>query len=184
MKLEDRLGRVLQRQFDVIQELRRARADVATARSRLLMRIGDLEQQERDARRHYEEAVAEGDPQAEALRSWPERTWARIEELKVSADDLAAAEERVTERIHIAEQGVEDFRLLQPQLVARVTAARSAGVGREVFDTLNDALNYVELALDTAAEPDPNGPLRTATQVLIESAVTEEETKPPGIAEE
>jgi chromosome segregation ATPase len=162
MKLEDRLGRVLQRQFDLIQELRRARDDVARARSVVQMRIASLEQQERDARKHYEDAVAEGDPQAESLRDWPDKARARIEELRAPVDDLAAAELRVTERIEAAEQDVEDFRLLQPQLAASVVAARNAGVGREVFDTLNDALNYIELALDTAAEEDPNGPLRAA----------------------
>jgi chromosome segregation ATPase len=162
MKLEDRLGRVLQRQFELIQELRRTRADVARARSTVQMRIAGLEQQERDARKHHEDAVAEGDPQAESLRDWPDKARARIEELKVPVEDLAAAERRVTERIEAAEQDVEDFRLLQPQLAASVVAARNAGVGREIFDTLNDALNYIELALDTAAEEDPNGPLRAA----------------------
>ena len=152
MKLEDRLGRVLQRQFDLIQELRRARTDVATVRSGLQMRIAGLEQQERDAREHYDAAAAEGDPRAEALLGWPERAGARIEQLKVSVEDLAAVEQRVTERITAAEQDVEDFRLLQPQLVARVAAARTAGVGREIFDTLNDALNYIELALGTTRE--------------------------------
>jgi len=175
MKLEDRLGRVLQRQFEMIEELRRARADVATVRSGLQMRIASLEQQELDARKHYAAAAADGDPQAEALRDWPDRARARIEELKASVDDMAAAEQRVVERIQAAEQDVEDFRLLQPQLVARVAAARNAGVGREVYDTLNDALNYVELALDTAAEEDPNGPLRTAarTRTLLGNAVGE-----------
>lgn len=161
MKLEDRLGRVLQRQFDMIQELQRARIDVAMVRSALLVRIASLERQELDARTHYDAAAAEGDPQAEALRDLPDRARARIEELKASAEDLAAAEQQVLERIRAAEQDVEDFRLLQPQLVARVAAARNAGVGREVYDTLNDALNYVELALDTAAKKDPNGPLHT-----------------------
>ena len=173
MKLEDRLGRVLQRQFELIQELRRARAEVAAVRSGLQMRIANLEQQERDARTHYDEAAAAGDPQAEALRDWPERTRARIEQLAVSLDDLTAAEERVTERVQAAERDVEDFRLLQPQLVARVVAARSAGVGREVFDTLNDALNYVELALDTSAEEDPNGPLRAAAQEALADVAAE-----------
>ncbi len=67
----------------------------------------------------------------------------------------------VSERIRAAEHAVEDFRVLQPQLVARVAAARNAGVGREVFDTLNDALNYVALVLDSATDDDPDGPLRS-----------------------
>ena len=161
MKLEDRLGRVLQRQLEVILELRRAKADVARVRSGLQMRIANLEEQERVARAHYDAAAAEQDPQAETLSGWSERATARVEELRGALDDLAAAEERVSERIEVAEQEVEDLRLLQPQLVARVAAARNAGVGREVFDTLNDALNYVELALDAAAEEDPNGPLHS-----------------------
>lgn len=160
MGLEDRLSSVLQKQFALIEELRRARDEVASVRSRLQMRIAELEQQERHARRQHEEAVADEDPHAEAIREWPERTRARILELNTSVVELAAAEERVTERIRAAEKDVEDFRLLQPQLVARVAAARNAGVGREVFDTLNDALNYVELVLDSATDEDPNGPVR------------------------
>ena len=126
------------------------------------MRIAELEQQEQHARAQHEEAVADEDPHAEAIREWPERTRARILELNTSVVELAAAEEMVFGRIRAAEQDVEDFRLLQPQLVARVAAARNTGVGREVFDTLNDALNYVELVLDSATDEDPNGPLRPA----------------------
>jgi peptidyl-tRNA hydrolase len=162
MGLEDRLSSVLQKQFALIQELRSARGEVVAVRTRLQMRIAELEQQEQHARKQHEEAVAEEDPQAEALREWPERTRARIVELNASVDELATAEEMVSERIRAAERGVEDFRVLQPQLVARVAAARNAGVSREVFDTLNDALNYVELVLDSATDDDPNGPLRPA----------------------
>ena len=160
MGLEDRLSLVLQKQFALIQEMRSARGEVVAVRTRLQMRIAELGQQEEHARKQHEEAVAEEDPQAEALREWPERTHARIAELNASVDELATAEEMVSERIRAAEHAVEDFRVLQPQLVARAAAARNAGVGREVFDTLNDALNYVELVLDSATDEDPNGPLR------------------------
>jgi hypothetical protein len=160
VRLEDRLSLVLRREFDLLQELRGARTDVATARSAVQMRIAEHEQHERDAQEHYEAAAAADEPEAEALRGWSERSRRRIEELRASADELAAAEERVLERIEAMERDIEDFRLLQPQLVASVAVARSAGVGREVFDTLNDALNYVGLALDAVAGEDPNGPLR------------------------
>ncbi|HWG23611.1 hypothetical protein [Actinospica sp.] len=160
MGLEDRLNSVLQRQFALIQELRGALGEVAAARTRLQMRIAELDVQEQHARMQHEEAIAEEDPQAEAIREWPERARARIGELKASVVELAAVEEMVSERIRAAEQDVADFRVLQPQLVARVTAARNAGVGREVFETLNDALDYVELVLDSTADDDPNGPLR------------------------
>jgi peptidyl-tRNA hydrolase len=160
MGLEDRLSSVLQQQFALIQEMRSARGEVVAVRTRLQMRTAELEQQEQHARKQHEEALAEEDPQAEALREWPERTRARIVELNASVGELATAEEMVSERIRAAEHAVEDFRVLQPQLVARVAAARNAGVGREVFDTLNDALNYVELVLDSATDEDPNGPLR------------------------
>jgi phage shock protein A len=160
MGLEDRLSGVLHRQFALIQELRRVRVEVVVARTRLEMRIAELEQQEQHARAQHEAAVAEEDPQAEAIREWPERTRARIEELMASVAGLATAEEMVSGRIRAAEQDVEDFRLLQTQLVARVAAARNTGVSREVFDTLNDALNYVDLVLDSATDEDPNGPPR------------------------
>lgn len=105
-------------------------------------------------------AVVEGDPQAEALREWPERTHARIEELEAAVGELETAEGRVSERIRSAEQDLEKLRVLLPRLVVRVTAARTTGVSREVFDTLNDALNYIELALDAAVNGNPKGPLR------------------------
>lgn len=160
MGLEDRLNSVLQKQYALIQELRAALGDVAGVRTRLQMRIAELEVQEQHARRQHEEAVAEEDPQAEAIREWPERARARIGELKASVTELGAVEELVSGRIRAAEQDVADFRVLQPQLVARVAAARTTAVGREVFETLNDALNYVELVLDSATDDDPNGPLR------------------------
>jgi hypothetical protein len=46
---------------------------------------------------------------------------------------------------------------LRPLLIARVTAASSAGLGREVFETLNDALDYIDLALDSAGNPGASG---------------------------
>jgi phage shock protein A len=160
MALEDRLSSVLRKQFELIQELRRTLSEVAAVRSGLQMRIAELEEQEQHARKQHEEALAESDPQAQAIGEWPERSLARIGELKDSVADLAATEEKVSERIRAAEQDIEDFRVLQPQLVARVAAARNTGVGREVFDTLNDALKYVELVLDSAKGADPNGPVR------------------------
>jgi hypothetical protein len=168
--LEDRLSSVLQKQFALIQELRRALGEVAAVRTRLQMRIAELEVQEQHARMQHEEAVAEEDPQADAIREWPERTRARIGELMTSVVELAAAEEMVSERIRAAEQDAADFRVLQPQLVARVTAARNTGVSREVFETLNDALNYVELVLDSATDEDPNGPFRPDPALLIEDS--------------
>ena len=160
MGLEDRLNSVQQRQFALIQELRGALGDVAGVRTRLQMRIAELEVQEQHARTQHEEAVAEEDPQAEAIREWPERARVRIGELKGSVAELGTVEEMLSGRIRAAEQDAADFRVLQPQLVARVAVARTTGVGREVFETLNDALNYVELVLDSATDDDPNGPLR------------------------
>jgi chromosome segregation ATPase len=161
MGLEERLNQVLRRQFAVLEELRRAQSEVAVTRSRLQMRIADLERQREHALEQYEQAVAEQDAQAELIRELPERATARIEELNAAVADLEATEERVQERIRAAEQDIDDFRVLQPQLVARVAAARNAGLGREIFDTLNDALNYVELALDMGKAEDPNGPVRS-----------------------
>lgn len=160
MGLEDRLDSVLRKQLELIQGLNRARDEVLAVRARLQMRIAELGEQERHAREQHEEAVAEGDPQAEALREWPERTRARIDELEASVGELGTAEEMVSMRIRAAERDLDEFRVLQPQLIARVIAARNTGVSREVFDTLNDALNYIDLALASAADVDPNGPLR------------------------
>jgi phage shock protein A len=161
MGLEERLNQVLRSQFALLEELRRAQAEVALTRSRLQMRIADLEGQRDHALGQYQEAVAEQDPLAEMIREQPERAAARIEELNAAVTDLEATEERVQVRIRAVEHDIEDFRVLQPQLIARVAAARTAGLGREIFDTLNDALNYVELALDTGKAKDPNGPPRS-----------------------
>jgi chromosome segregation ATPase len=147
MKLEDRLSLVMGRQHELLQELHRAQADVAVQRSRLLVRLADVENRERYLRRHYQDALDEGDPQAERLREWPEREYARAEEIKASMAELDAVLERLLERIEAVAGAMQDLRELQPLLVARVVAARSAGLGREVFDALNDALTYVELAL-------------------------------------
>ena len=158
--LSDRLDGILTRQLNLVRELRLAKSELAVVHSRVRMRLSELEGQEREADEHYRAAVVEQDPHADALRDWPERVRARIEELRAAESDLAAAEVSIDERIQRAEEDVEDFQVLQPQTVARAAAARSAGVGREVFETLSDALNYVDMALAAAAPDDPNGPLR------------------------
>ena len=159
--LSDRLDGILTRQLNLVRELRLAKSELAVVHSRVRMRLSELEGQELEADEHYRAAVVEQDPHADALRDWPERVRARIEELRAAESDLAAAEVSIDERIQRAEEDVEDFQVLQPQIVARAAAARSAGVGREVFDTLSDALNYVDMALAAAAPEDPNGPVRT-----------------------
>jgi len=158
MKLEDQLIGVSERQFAVLHELRRVYAEVVGARTRLQLRIAEFEQQEVEAAAHYEQAVAQHDPQAELIRDWPERAHARAETLGRMLPELEAAEKLVQDQIRSAEQGLEDFRLLRPLLVARVAAARSAGLGREVFETLNDALHYIDLTLDAAEAENPKAP--------------------------
>jgi len=158
MRLEDRLNGVSERQFAVLHELRKVYAEVVGARTRLQSRIAELEQQEVEAAEHYEQAVAQNDPQAELIRTWPARAHARVEVLGRMLPELEAAEKLVQDQIHAAEQDLDDFRLLRPLLIARVTAARSAGLGREVFETLNDALHYVDLALETAESENPKAP--------------------------
>ena len=160
MSLNDRLEAVLQRQLGLVHELRAAKGELAVAHGRVRMRLMDLEQQASEAQEHYRQAVAEDDPQAEALRDWPLRIQARIKELTEAEADLKTAEAGVLDRIRRAEQDIEDFRVLQPQIIARVVAARSAGLGREVFETLSDALSYIDIALAAAAPADLNGPLR------------------------
>ena len=170
MSLNDRLERVLQRQLDLVRELRGSKEELALAHSRVRMRLADLEQQASEAREHHRQAVDEGDPQAEVLEDWPARIEARIEELKTAAAELEAAEAGLLERIRRAENDIEDFRMLQPQIVARVAAARSAGLGREVFETLADALSYVDIALAAAEPDDSNGLLRTEPAPRANSA--------------
>ncbi|HEX4790757.1 MAG TPA: hypothetical protein VH372_20015 [Actinospica sp.] len=147
MKLEDRLGLVLGRQHELLQELRRAQADADVQRSTLMVRLANVENRERYVRRHYQEALAEGDPEAERLRVLPEREHARAEEIKIAMAELDAVLERLLDRIEAVAGAMDDLRELQPLLVGRIVAARSAGLDREVFDALNDALTYAELAL-------------------------------------
>jgi hypothetical protein len=160
VSLNERLSVVLQSQLGLLRELREAQGELALVQGRVRMRLADLEQQVSEAQEHYRQAVDEGDPQAEALQDWPVRIQARIEELKTAASDPEATEASVLARIQHAERDIEDFRILQPQIIARVAAARTAGLGRDVFETLSDALSYVEIALGAAESEDLNGPLR------------------------
>ncbi len=160
MNLDERLRAVTRRQLDLLEELHRARHEVIDVRGRTRMKIAELQEHERQAAAHYEEALDEQEPDAEAIREWPQRARSRVEELEAAVAELDVAERKLAERIAGAELDLEDFEALAPQLVGRVAAARTAGVGREVFDTLNDAMRYVEYALDAAGSTDPNGPVR------------------------
>jgi hypothetical protein len=160
MTLNSRLDAVLKHELNMLRELHASQRELALVHSRVQTRLADLEHQATEAEEQYRQASEEGDPEAEALRDWPVRTRARIAELKTAAADLKATEESVHERIRHTEQDIEDFRALQPQIIARAAAARSAGLGREVFDTLTDALSYLDIALAAAQPDDLNGPLK------------------------
>jgi chromosome segregation ATPase len=160
MSLSDRLDEVLMSQLELLRELRAARDELAVVHGRVRMRAAELEEQANEVGEHYRQAAEEGDPEAETLRDMSDRIKARIEDLKAADADLEATETGLHERIRRAELDIEDFRVLQPQIIARAAAARSAGVGREVFETLADALHYVEIAIAAATPEDPNGPLK------------------------
>lgn len=147
MKLEDRLHRIMTRQHELFEEIQRAQADVAVHRSGLTVRLSNVENRERYLRHHYQEALDEHDPKADLLRELPEREHARAEEIRTSMAELDTVLDRLQERMDAVRGAMEELRELQPLLIGRIVAARSAGLGREIFETLNDALTYAELAL-------------------------------------
>lgn len=164
MDLDERLRAVGRRQLDLLEELQRARRELIDIRGRTLMKVAELEEHERQAADLYREAAEQQEPDAEAIREWPQRARRRVEELENAVAELTEAERKLAARIAGAELDIEDFQILAPQLLARAAAVRTAGIGREVFDTLNDALNYVEYALQAAQPVDPNGPVRRSEQ--------------------
>ncbi len=150
MDLGKRLRAVSRRQLDLLEELQRARGEIIDIRGRTRMKTAELKEHEQHATAQYAQAAEAAEPDAEALRDWPERARRRVEELEAAVAELDVAEQKLSERITRATLDMEDFELLAPQLVGRVAAARTAGLSREVFETLNDALRYVELALNSA----------------------------------
>lgn len=164
MDLDERLQAVGRRQLDLLEELQRARRELLDVRGRMRMKIAELEEHERQAAELYQQATEQQEPDAEAIREWPHRARRRVEELETAVAELTEAEQQMAARIAGAELDIEDFQVLAPQLLARAAAARTAGIGREVFETLNDALSYVEYALQAAQPVDPNGPVRRPEQ--------------------
>lgn len=160
MDLEERLRAVGRRQLDLLEELQRARREIVDVRGRMRMKIAELREHELQASELYQQAAERQEPDAEAIREWPHRARRRVEELEAAVAELAETERMMAARIAGAELDIEDFQILAPQLLARAAAVRTAGIGREVFDTLNDALSYVEYALQAAQPIDPNGPVR------------------------
>lgn len=159
MRLEDRLGRIMTRQHALFEEIQRARADVAIFRNGLTVKLSSAENQELYLRRHYQQALDEHDPKAELLRELPEREHERAAEIRTAMAELDAVLDRLKERMDAVEDAMDKVRELQPVLIGRVVAARSAGLSREVFDVLNDALTYVELALEDGGDDADGGNL-------------------------
>lgn len=170
MDLDERLRAVGRRQLDLLEELQRARRELIDVRGRTRMKIAELQEHERQAAELYQQAADEEEPDAEAIKEWPHRARLRVEELEAAVAELDEADRTLAARIAGAELDIEDFQILAPQLVARAAAARTAGIGREVFETLNDALSYIEYALQAAQPVDPNGPVRRPPQQAEKSA--------------
>jgi phage shock protein A len=142
-----------EKQLELLQQVRRGVADVATSRKRLELQVDSLEQKAAKLEGQARQALAMGreDLAREALarRSGLNQQMA---DLHTQLAGLQAEEERLTQAAQQLQARVEQFRTRKETLKATYTAAEAQTKVSEAFGGLSKELSDVGMAVQRAED--------------------------------
>ena len=123
-----------QRQLEMLTQVRRGVADVATSRKRIELTVDQLEQQAAALAGQRGHALDTGhDDVAREAGSREAGIQARLSQLRRQLDTLAGDEERLTTVSQRLQAKVESFRVRKETIKASYTAAEATRMAREAF---------------------------------------------------
>ena len=149
----DTLDYSYQRQLELLQEMRRGIADVATARKRLELQAqqlqrssGKLEGQARDALGAKREDLArQALTRRAAIRN-------ELGELEAQHEQLKAQEDKLVEGSRRVEQHIQQFRTRKETMKAQYTASEAQTRVAEAASGLSDEMSELGLAMQRAED--------------------------------
>src|SRR4249919_1315571 len=166
-----------QRQLELLQNVRRGVADVATSRKRIELQITQLTQQGDKLEGQGRQALAAGreDLAREALtrRSGLQQ---QISDLQTQHANLQAEEERLTLASQRLQAKVDAFRTRKETLKATYTAAEAQTKINEAFSGVSEEMSDVGLAIERAEDKTAQMQARAgAVDELIASGALEDQ---------
>lgn len=149
--LKDKLDETYRTQATLLQQVRRAVADVATSRKRVELQLAALNQQMSQLDDQARQAVGQGnDDEARTILARKVSLEKAATELSERHADLKAEEDKLHDSAMKMEQDVEDFRARKDTLAARHTAASAQAGMNHASKGITSAAGDVGQAMEAA----------------------------------
>lgn len=171
-----------QRQLELLQQVRRGLADVATSRKRIELQANQLQQAASRLQDQARQAVEAGreDLAREALTRRA-GIGSQLEELGRQHEQLAAEEERLTTASQRLQAKVESFRTRKETIKATYTAAEAQAKINEAVSGISEELGDVGMAIQRAEDKTAHMQARAgAVDELLASGALSDVTALPG----
>ena len=149
--LKDKLDQTYRTQATLLQQVRRAVADVATSRKRVELQLAALNQQISQLDDQARQAVGQGnDDEARSILARKVSLEKAATELAERHSDLKAEEGKLQDSAMKMEQDVEDFRARKDTLAARHTAASAQADMNSAAEGITSSASDVGQAMEAA----------------------------------
>ena len=171
-----------ERQLEMVQQVRRGLADVATSRKRIELQATQLQGSAAKLEQQAKQALAAGkeDLAKEAL-SRKAGLGTQLEGLKVQHDQLMAEESKLTTALQRLQGKVEAFRTKKETIKATYTAAEATSKIGEAVSGISEEMGDVGLAIQRAEDKTDQLQARAgAVDELIASGALDDVTAEPG----
>jgi len=171
-----------QRQVEMLTQVRRGVADVATSRKRLELQAGQLQRSADRLAAQAQQAVAIGrDDVAREALTRRQAALSQLEELKAQRDGLAGEEAKLTLAAQRLQAKVEAFRTRKETIKATYTAAEAQTKIGEAVSGISEEMGDVGLAMQRAEDKTANMQSRAAAiDELLSSGALDDATASGG----
>jgi phage shock protein A len=170
-----------QRQLEMLTQVRRGVADVATSRKRIELQMNTLQQQQTKLEGQAKQALAAGreDLAREAL-SRKAALASQLSDLQTQYQSLQADEEKLTAASQRLQARVEAFRTQKETIKATYTAAEAQSRIGEAVSGISEEMSDVGMAVQRAQDKTAQMQARAgAIDELMASGALEDVTGPP-----
>jgi phage shock protein A len=170
-----------QRQLEMLQQVRRGVADVATSRKRLELQMNTLRQQQGKREAQAKQALGAGreDLARDALAQRA-TLQSQLDDLQTQYQSLQADEEKLTMASERLKQKVESFRTQKETIKATYTAAEAQSRIGEAVSGISEEMGDVGMAVQRAQDKTAQMQARAgAIDELMASGALDDVTGPP-----
>jgi phage shock protein A len=171
-----------QRQLEMLAQVRRGLADVATSRKRVELQQNQLRQSADRLQSQATQAVSQGrDDLAREALTRRAAALAQLDQLQPQYDELSAQEEKLTTAAQRLQAKVDAFRTRKETIKATYTAAEAQSKISEAVTGISEEMGDVGLAIQRAEDKTAQMSSRAqALDELIASGALDDATAPVG----